>query len=64
MEQAAWPTEGIRLVSRVRPPGFVPVTAVQVRYPGEAPILEEARSACETARAVRRFAHTLLGLSR
>jgi len=38
--------------------------AVQVRYPGEAPILEEARSALETARAIRYFARKLLGLAR
>ena len=37
--------------------------AVQVRYLGEDPTLEEARTALNTARAVRRFAIKLLGPS-
>jgi len=36
--------------------------AVGVRYPGEDPSLEEARSALKTARKVRRFARQLLGM--
>jgi len=36
--------------------------AVQVRYPGEEPTLEEARHAMDIAKAVRRFARRLLGL--
>jgi len=36
--------------------------AVQVRYPGEEPTLEEARHAMEIAKAVRRFARRLLGI--
>lgn len=36
--------------------------AVQVRYPGDEPTLEEARQAMETAKAVRRFARKFLGL--
>lgn len=35
--------------------------AVQVRYPGEDPTVEEARTALKTAQAVRRFARRLLG---
>ena len=35
--------------------------AVQVRYPGEDPTVEEARMALKTARAVRRSARNLLG---
>ncbi len=34
--------------------------AVQVRYPGEDPTLDEAREACQIAQAVRRFARKLL----
>ncbi|GAB4539845.1 MAG: HEPN domain-containing protein [Anaerolineae bacterium] len=37
--------------------------AVQVRYPGEDPTIEEARSALETAQAVRRYARSLLGIA-
>jgi HEPN domain-containing protein len=37
--------------------------AVLVRYPGEDPTLEEARTALNTARALRRFARKLLGAS-
>ncbi|MBC8446023.1 MAG: HEPN domain-containing protein [Chloroflexi bacterium] len=36
--------------------------AVQVRYPGDEPTLEEARRAMEIAKAVRRFARKFLGL--
>jgi hypothetical protein len=36
--------------------------AVQVRYPGEGPRLEEARHAMEVAKAVRRFVRSLLGI--
>jgi HEPN domain-containing protein len=35
--------------------------AVQVRYPGEEPTVEEARTALKTTQAVRRFARSLLG---
>lgn len=34
--------------------------AVTFRYPGEEPTVEEARAALETAKAVRRFARTLI----
>jgi HEPN domain-containing protein len=34
--------------------------AVQVRYPGESPTLDEAREAFQIAQAVRRFARKLL----
>jgi HEPN domain-containing protein len=37
--------------------------AVQVRYPGEEPTLEEAREALEIAQAVRRWARPMLLLS-
>jgi HEPN domain-containing protein len=37
--------------------------AVQVRYPGEDPTVEEARIALKTAQAVRRYARKLLGAS-
>lgn len=36
--------------------------AIRTRYPGDDPIVEEARSALETAKAVRRFARKFLGL--
>jgi HEPN domain-containing protein len=36
--------------------------AVQARYPGEDPTIEEAQEALEIARAVRRFARKFLGL--
>jgi HEPN domain-containing protein len=36
--------------------------AVQVRYPGEDPIVEEARLALKTAQAVRSFAKGILGM--
>jgi HEPN domain-containing protein len=36
--------------------------AVQVRYPGEDPTVEEAQEALQVARAMRRFARSLLGL--
>ncbi len=36
--------------------------AVQVRYPGEEPTLEEAQDAMETAKAARRFVRKLLGV--
>jgi HEPN domain-containing protein len=35
--------------------------AVQVRYPGEDPLPEEARDALEIAKSVRRFARKFLG---
>jgi HEPN domain-containing protein len=38
--------------------------AVQVRYPGDDPTLDEAHAALNTARAVRRFARKLLGLAK
>ncbi len=38
--------------------------AVQVRYPGAYPMLEEARQALETAKVVRRLAKRLLELNR
>jgi len=34
--------------------------AVQARYPGDDPTLDEARDALETAKAVRRFARKFL----
>ena len=37
--------------------------AVQVRYPGEDPTVEEARSTLKTAQAVRRYARSLLGMA-
>lgn len=37
--------------------------AVQVRYPGEDPTLDEARLALKTAQAVRRFARKILGVT-
>ncbi|HEX5809315.1 MAG TPA: HEPN domain-containing protein [Anaerolineales bacterium] len=36
--------------------------AVMSRYPGEEPALDEAREAIETAKTVRRFARSYLGL--
>ena len=36
--------------------------AVRVRYPGDDPLLEEAQSALNTAKTVRRFARKLLGV--
>jgi HEPN domain-containing protein len=36
--------------------------AVKVRYPGDDPLLEEAQSALNTAKTVRRFARKLLGV--
>ncbi|MFN3763620.1 MAG: HEPN domain-containing protein [Anaerolineae bacterium] len=36
--------------------------AVEVRYPGDGPALEDARIAIAIARKVRRFARRLLGL--
>ena len=36
--------------------------AVKARYPGEDPMLEEAREAAQTARTVRNLARQLLGL--
>lgn len=36
--------------------------AVRTRYPGEGPTLEDAREALATAKLIRTFARTLLGL--
>ncbi len=41
---------------------FLSAFAVQVRYPGAEPTLDEARQALEAARAVRAFARRFLGL--
>lgn len=41
---------------------FLSAFAVQVRYPGAEPSLEEARQVLEAARAVRAFARRFLGL--
>ena len=38
--------------------------AVMSRYPGDEPTLEETRAAIETAKAIRRFARTHLGLKK
>jgi len=38
--------------------------AVKVRYPGEAPLIEEAKEALEIAKDVRHFARKFLKLSR
>ncbi len=38
--------------------------AVMSRYPGDEPTLEETREAIETAKAIRRFARSYLGLKK
>ena len=42
--------------------GALSAKAVRVRYPGEAPTVEESREAIEIAKTVRRFARKFLGL--
>ncbi len=37
--------------------------AVTTRYPGEEPLLEEARAALEIARVVRKFARKWMGIA-
>ena len=44
--------------------GYLSGHAVQSRYPGDAPILEDAQDAIKLATTIRRFARTYLGLKR
>ncbi len=53
---------GILLPMPEDPLSILSSYAVRVRYPGDSPTPDEAREALKTARMVRRFAKSLLGV--